>query len=200
MIKIGIIKRNKYKFQDISVIIYMKTVLLRKRYVFDDVPEDYRFAKTIIQPFPYFYKDIDILVTDSKSFKVLADDIMQAKKINSQCRVVVIADKNKQSLLSGIFPFIEYPDLDQPLQFEGIVSGRTTYRRNVVKQSLNSKEGDVLDAMSYGLSQKEIADMLGTSIRTIRRIQERILIKTGLENTKQLGIYSVAENWMSLND
>ena len=113
----------------------MKTVLLRKRYVFDDVPEDYRFAKTIIQPFPYFYKDIDILVTDSKSFKVLADDIMQAKKINSQCRVVVIADKNKQSLLSGIFPFIEYPDLDQPLQFEGIVSGRTTYRRNVVKQS-----------------------------------------------------------------
>lgn len=178
----------------------MKTVLLRKRYVFDDVPEDYRFAKTIIQPFPYFYKDIDILVTDSKSFKVLADDIMQAKKINSQCRVVVIADKNKQSLLSGIFPFIEYPDLVQPLQFEGIVSGRTTYRRNVVKQSLNSKEGDVLDAMSYGLSQKEIADMLGTSIRTIRRIQERILIKTGLENTKQLGIYSVAENWMSLND
>ena len=113
---------------------------------------------------------------------------------------MVIADKNKQSLLSGIFPFIEYPDLDQPLQFEGIVSGRTTYRRNVVKQSLNSKEGDVLDAMSYGLSQKEIADMLGTSIRTIRRIQERILIKTGLENTKQLGIYSVAENWMSLND
>ena len=58
----------------------------------------------------------------------------------------------------------------------------------------------MVDAMSDGLRQKERADMRGTSIRTIRRIQERILIKTGLENTKQLGIYSVAENWMSLND
>ena len=170
----------------------MKTVLLRKRYVFDDMPEDYRFIKTIVEPFPYFYRDIDVLVTDSKSFK--------AKKINSQCRIVVLAEKSKQSLLSGIFPFVEYPNLDQPLQFEGIVSGRTTYTRIVTKKSLNSKEGDVLDAMSYGLSQKEIAELLGTSIRTIRRIQERILDKTGLDNTKQLSIYSVAENWISLND
>ena len=178
----------------------MKTVLLRKRYVFDDMPEDYRFIKTIVEPFPYFYRDIDVLVTDSKSFKVLAEDIIQAKKINSQCRIVVLAEKSKQSLLSGIFPFVEYPNLDQPLQFEGIVSGRTTYTRIVKKKSLNSKEGDVLDAMSYGLSQKEIAELLGTSIRTIRRIQERILDKTGLDNTKQLSIYSVAENWISLND
>ena len=198
--EIGIEKRNKYKILYLCVIISMKTVLLRKRYMFDDVPEDYRFAKTIIQPFPYFYKDIDILITDSKSFKVLAEDIIQAKKINNQCRVVVIADKTKQPLLSGIFPFLEYPDFEQPLVYEGIVTGRNTYRRTVKRQNLNSKEGDVLDAMSYGLSQKEIASMLGTSIRTIRRIQERILLKTGLENTKQLGIYSVAENWMSLNE
>ena len=102
--------------------------------------------------------------------------------------------------MSGIFPFLEYPDFEQPLVYEGIVTGRNTYRRTVKRQNLNSKEGDVLDAMSYGLSQKEIASMLGTSIRTIRRIQERILLKTGLENTKQLGIYSVAENWMSLNE
>ena len=51
-----------------------------------------------------------------------------------------------------------------------------------------------------GMSQKEIASLLGTSIRTIRRIQNKLLIKTGLDNLKQLGIYSVAENWMSLDE
>ena len=51
-----------------------------------------------------------------------------------------------------------------------------------------------------GMSQKEIASLLGTSIRTIRRIQNKLLIKTGLDNIKQLGLYSVAENWMSLDE
>ena len=178
----------------------MKKVLLRKRYIFDDVPEDYKFIKTIIEPFPYFYKDIDVLVTDSKSFKILAEDIIQAKRINNQCRIVVFADSTKQSLLSGVFPFIEYPDSNFPLQYEGIVTGRSTFKKQIDKKNLSSKEGDVLDAMSYGMSQKEIASMLGTSVRTIRRIQERILDKTGLENTKQLSIYSVAENWISISD
>ena len=77
----------------------MKTVLLRRRFLFDDVPEDYKFINTIVEPFPYFYKDIDILVTDSRSFKVLAEDVIQAKKINNKCRIVVYADINKQALL-----------------------------------------------------------------------------------------------------
>ena len=178
----------------------MKTVLLRRRFLFDDVPEDYKFINTIVEPFPYFYKDIDILVTDSRSFKVLAEDVMQAKKINNKCRIVVYADITKQALLSGIFPFLEYPETKSKLQFEGIVTGRTTYKRKINKSELNRKEGDVLDAMSYGMSQKEIASLLGTSIRTIRRIQNKLLIKTGLDNLKQLGIYSVAENWMLLDE
>ncbi|MGN1178978.1 MAG: helix-turn-helix transcriptional regulator, partial [Candidatus Ornithospirochaeta sp.] len=99
-----------------------------------------------------------------------------------------------------IFPFLEYPETKSKLQFEGIVTGRTTYKRKINKSELNRKEGDVLDAMSYGMSQKEIASLLGTSIRTIRRIQNKLLIKTGLDNLKQLGIYSVAENWMSLDE
>ena len=140
------------------------------------------------------------MVTDSKSFKILAEDIIQAKRINNQCRIVVFADSTKQSLLSGVFPFIEYPDSNFPLQYEGIVTGRSTFKKKIDKKNLSSKEGDVLDAMSYGMSQKEIASMLGTSVRTIRRIQERILDKTGLENTKQLSIYSVAENWISISD
>ena len=68
------------------------------------------------------------------------------------------------------------------------------------KVALEANDWDVLDAMSYGMSQKEIASLLGTSIRTIRRIQNKLLIKTGLDNLKQLGIYSVAENWMSLDE
>ena len=68
------------------------------------------------------------------------------------------------------------------------------------KAALEANDWDVLDAMSYGMSQKEIASLLGTSIRTIRRIQNKLLIKTGLDNLKQLGIYSVAENWMSLDE
>ena len=74
-----------------------------------------------------------------------------------------------------------------------------------MKELLKDREKTIIE-LRFGLTggkpktQKEIASMLGTSIRTIRRIQERILLKTGLENTKQLDIYSVAENWMSLNE
>lgn len=178
----------------------MKTVLLRKRYAFDDVPEDYRFVKTIIEPFPFFYKEIDILVTDSRSLKIMAEDIIQARIINPECRIIVLAEKGKESLVSSLFPNIEFPFSDVPLAFEGIITGRSTYKKSYKKISLNNKEEDLLEAMSYGMTQKDISQLLGMSQRTIRRTQTKLLQKTGLENIKQLGIYAFAENWLSLND
>ena len=178
----------------------MKNVIMRKRYPFDDMPEDYRFAKVFIEPFPVIYSNTDILVTDARSFAVLAEDILTTHTINPDCRIVVISEKEKRPMIASLFPFAEFP-LDRGiLAFEGIVTGSGTYRIRNKCNFYSDKEQKIMEAMSYGMELKDIAKKIGTSERTIRRIQNSLLEKTGLENHKQLGIYAFANKWLSISD
>ena len=45
-----------------------------------------------------------------------------------------------------------------------------------------------------------MAAKYGRSERSIRRIQNKLVKKTGLENARQLGIYGFLEDWISLSD
>ena len=186
--------------KNIALYMVMKTIIMRRRYPFDDMPEEYRFARVFIEPFPVVYSSTDILVTDARSFPVLAEDILTTHTINPECRIVVIAEEEKRKLISSLFPFVEFPMDKGILVFEGIVTGRGTYSIKQGRNVYSDKEKKLMEAMSYGLEPKEIAKKLGTSERTIRRIQSQLLEKTGLENQKQLGIFAFANKWISICD
>ena len=178
----------------------MKTVLMRKRYYFDEIPEEYMGLRIIIKPFPIFFSNIDILITDSSSLPLLVEDVVQTRRINEKCRVVVMGEGYKEPLIRSLFPFVEFPDEERPLTFESIITGRNTNKGFIEKRLPKTRyEYEVLNGISYGLSQKEMAAKYGRSERSIRRIQNKLVKKTGLENARQLGIYGFLEDWISLS-
>jgi DNA-binding NarL/FixJ family response regulator len=67
-------------------------------------------------------------------------------------------------------------------------------------QPLSSREMEVLSFVTRGLSNKEIAALLGISHQTVKNHVTAILRKLGVEDRTQAAIFALQKGWMRLND
>jgi DNA-binding NarL/FixJ family response regulator len=65
-------------------------------------------------------------------------------------------------------------------------------------QPLSSREMEVLSYVTKGLSNKEIATMLGISHQTVKNHVTAILRKLGVEDRTQAAIYALRRGWVRL--
>jgi DNA-binding NarL/FixJ family response regulator len=63
---------------------------------------------------------------------------------------------------------------------------------------LSSREKEVLDLITHGLSNQEIASVLNISQRTVERHRTHLLEKTGSKNSIRLVIYALKNNLISI--
>ncbi len=73
----------------------------------------------------------------------------------------------------------------------GLVQGLTRKKRSGGKGDLSDREVEVLIHICKGYSNKEIADTLFLSKRTVDKHRENILLKTGAKNTAGLVMYAI---------
>jgi DNA-binding NarL/FixJ family response regulator len=66
--------------------------------------------------------------------------------------------------------------------------------------SLTNRETEVLKLISHGFSDKEIADLLHLSKRTVNGYRDSLLIKFGARNSPQLVRIAIESNRLSLED
>ena len=59
------------------------------------------------------------------------------------------------------------------------------------------KEKRTLSELPYGLSAKELSQRLGISERSVRRMKERLMRKTGLVSSEQLLVYALLSGEIS---
>ncbi len=99
---------------------------------------------------------------------------------------VAIVEPFRRLLFEAAFPYaciIDEGDKLNPVMLS---------RKNREKQiRLTDKEKRTLMELPYGLCCKELALRLGVSERTVRRMKEKLLRKTGLLTTGQLMIYAL---------
>ena len=76
---------------------------------------------------------------------------------------------------------------------------------NIIRESsdirpikLSRREKEILDLISQGLSNQEIADVLNISQRTVERHRTHLLEKTGSKNSIRLVIYALKNNLISI--
>ncbi|HEX2393993.1 MAG TPA: LuxR C-terminal-related transcriptional regulator, partial [Bacteroidales bacterium] len=76
----------------------------------------------------------------------------------------------------------------------------TIIRDNAKTQAikLSQREKDVLNMISQGLSNQEIASALHLSHRTVERHRTNLLDKTGSKNSISLVIYALKNNLISI--
>lgn len=63
-----------------------------------------------------------------------------------------------------------------------------------VEVPLTQREGEVLRQMSHGLTNKEIAQMLGISYETVKEHVQHILRKVGVSDRTQAAVWAVRKN------
>jgi DNA-binding NarL/FixJ family response regulator len=66
-------------------------------------------------------------------------------------------------------------------------------------QPLSSREMEVLSHVTNGLSNKEIAQMLGISHQTVKNHVTAILRKLGVEDRTQAALYALRRGWVRLD-
>ena len=67
-------------------------------------------------------------------------------------------------------------------------------------QQLSSREREVLRLVAQGRTNKEIAEQLSLSVRTVERHRSSIMNKVGLQNRAELVAYAVRQGFLSGGD
>ncbi|HER07516.1 MAG TPA: response regulator transcription factor [Bacteroides sp.] len=79
-----------------------------------------------------------------------------------------------------------------------LVQGLTRKKKSGGKGDLSEREAEVLIHICKGYSNKEIADTLFLSKRTVDKHRENILLKTGAKNTAGLVMYAIQSGIIEL--
>ncbi len=137
----------------------------------------------------------DIYMFSSTPILRLASDILAARRLSPVSRVVVRPSPYEENLISALFPFVEFLQPGNVFLSE-ICSGKRTYRHECMRSSLSERENKILSPLSYGMSDKEAALVLGISERTVVRTKQRVIAKAGLISSGQLSIFSALMSWI----
>ncbi len=137
----------------------------------------------------------DIYILSSTPILRLAGDVLSARRLNPLSRVVVLPSPYEENLLSALFPFVEFL-LPGSVLLSEVYSGKGTYHNDSMRRSLSERERKILPPLSYGMSDKEIAFVLGISERTVVRTKQRVIAKAGLISSGQLSIFSALMSWI----
>ncbi len=130
----------------------------------------------------------DVIILRPTNLFGFAYDITQIKKKNEIARVIVYPFKYQENLISALFPFVEFATKGKDKLSE-IIKEKRTYPFNKPYEKLSKGETSLLLALGFGLRDDEVADTLGVTKRTVSRVKQRIINKTGLISTSQLYIY-----------
>ncbi len=80
-----------------------------------------------------------------------------------------------------------------------VVSGEryvSDKERNSKSPEFTKREELFLKELGYGLSTKELCQKMVMSERSVRRMKEKLLEKTGLFSSQQLGLYSLLSTFL----
>lgn len=69
-----------------------------------------------------------------------------------------------------------------------------------MKDTLNSRELEVISLYASGLSGKEIAEQMNLSIHSIRNYSKSAKFKTGAKNITQLAIWCYSSNLLEVKN
>lgn len=135
----------------------------------------------------------DVVILQPTSLFSFAYDVSQIKKKNELARVVVFPYKYQENLIGALFPFVEFVT-EKRIRLSEIINERKTYSSSQTLEKLSKGESRLLLQLGFGLKDAEVADNLGVTKRTVSRVKQRIINKTGLISTSQLYLYGALMN------
>lgn len=117
-----------------------------------------------------------------------------AKALNAGVNAYVLKDNALEELLSAIRSVDEGRMFLSPDLVEMVVSGYLNEKptgTNSEADSISVREREVVQLLAEGLNNKEVADRLNLSVKTVETHRANIMKKLGLKNIADLVLYAV---------
>lgn len=109
-----------------------------------------------------------------------------------------IKDASREELLIAIRSVLEGKTYISPgiadNVMEGYLEGRRRLKRKTSWDSITQREKEVLKLLGEGYKNKEIADLLHISVKTVEKHRANIMKKLDLHNASALTAYAIEKN------
>lgn len=153
-----------------------------------------------IDGFDKINSDYLFIVNPIHVYNVKREFINIKKKFNRAKWIALtynIVDKDILSLFDGTI-YIN----DNDYEILNVISKNISeYNElNLVRESLTEREVEVLKLVTYGFSNKEIADQLFISTNTVITHRQNITKKTNIKSQSGLTIYALSNNIIKIED
>ena len=141
--------------------------------------------------------DVDAIYTENSGVKHLMDIRDELRANNLDIPIYVITNPFRESFLHALVPTVEVISNEYSPEAIASIISRDRGVRPEKRVDFTSKEKLVLQEIGYGLCDKEICATLHMSERTVRRYKTKLLEKTGLLSSGQLGLYALSSQFDS---
>ena len=133
---------------------------------------------------------LDFQIVKDKSYEymfVKGQSLFRIASDYSECAscsatLVIVTENLRVALLESAFPS------------SIVIRDDWVIPENIEKRKepfFSQREEKLLSELEYGLSTKELCQKMALSERSLRRMKEKLLEKTGLFSTQQLALYSL---------
>jgi DNA-binding NarL/FixJ family response regulator len=131
------------------------------------------------------------------ALSMLSDDEYYFKMMEAGACGFILKDSGSEELITAIENVMAgHNYFSQELLRKVILSLSANVKPEASKNevSFSERERDVLEQISKGLSNQEIADVLFISPRTVERHRANLFTKTGSKNSVTLVVYAIKNN------
>lgn len=162
----------------------------------DKLVETIKINNYIIKKYKYpsMPKECIYLLLNNPSIIEIKAELKNIEHNHFICRIIAIVPETHMILLNTLFEDIILICDKKLKQIEDIISNHNT-KTEARKISFTLQEEMFLKEIAFGLNNKEIAYELTLSDRSVRRIKEKLLSKTGLSSTQQLTLYAINKGY-----
>lgn len=138
------------------------------------------------------YPDIKIIILTMYNEEELIYDM-----INKGAHGFLVKDNTVDEVVDAIYSVLENGSYYNREVSEAMLKGNKSLRASMHNIGLNEREIDIIRHVCSQKTNKEIADAMNLSIRTIENLRNGILAKTGSKNTAGMVVYALKNKLIS---
>ncbi|MBL7932528.1 MAG: response regulator transcription factor [Bacteroidia bacterium] len=138
------------------------------------------------------YPDIKIIILTMYDEEELIYDL-----INKGAHGFLLKDNTVDEVVDAIYSVVEKGSYYNRQVTEAMVNGAKGLRSSMHMVGLNEREIEIIRHVCGQKTNKEIADSMNLSIRTIENLRNGILAKTGSKNTAGMVMYALKNKLIS---
>jgi DNA-binding NarL/FixJ family response regulator len=134
--------------------------------------------------------------TEMVVFTVFADEYVIREVLSAGARAFVLKSEGGPALIKAIQEASEHRPFLASRASEVLVKGFLTSESNADEPRLTFRERSIVQLLAIGNSNKEVAQTLGISVKTVETHRARIMRKLGLTSLVKLVRFAVREHFI----